>query len=511
MTTPTNNKNPTDEVKWNVLDRAIEVLFPKRAYERLRWRMGISGYDASKLGRGSAGWAPVNMQGEMINRQARKILRARARDMERNNDVVNGILLAYKRNVVGKGFNLQALTDSDDINNAIESLWREWNKARNCDITGQQTLREILNMVMRRQVIDGEIAIIKTYDSNKKIPFQLQLREADDLDSLGLLNNQTNGNVICEGIEMDSSNRPIAYYFTETDANGMIKNQATRIEEKRVIYLWQRARPSEYRGITMLAPLIERLHNLDDYHKAVNFMQKILASICVFIKQALPDGISGALGRAKSIIPSEDPNDRQQKVKAGQIMYLKPGEEVSTLIPSGQAAEAAGYTTTQQRMSAAAIGLSLEATARDVSQVNYSSARQNLLEDTKTYNDWQQWLIDHLLDEIYTEFLISAYLAGQLPPIPDFWQNKEKYFKHRFIGQGMSWIDPVKESVANKTALETGQATLEEICAKAGKDWKEVLQQRAREKAYAESLGLFAEGSNTNANKGTNGTSPQTE
>jgi len=499
----TKNKNPT---KWNLLDRFIEAVSPKAAYERLRWRSGIGGYDAGNHNRGNAGWLPMNSQGELINRQARRLMRARAQDMERNSDIMGSILDAYRRNIVGRGFNLQARTDNADFNVAAETLWREWCKPRNCDITGQQSFREILNMVVDRAVIDGEVLIIKTYTGDAKFPFQLQIRESADLDSLGKLSNDSNGNLICDGIEVNQYNKPVAYYFTETDANGMTRNTATRVEASRVIYLWHRKRPTEYRGVTKIAGIIDRIHNLDDYFKAVSFMQKILASLCVFIKQTLPDGALGGLGRTnQKIIEDNDPNSRQQKIKAGQIMYLKPGEEATSINPSGNSAEAEGFGRQQQRMASAAMGLSLEATARDMSKMNYSSARQNLLEDNKTYIDWQLWLQEHALDEIYTEFLISAYLAGQFPMIPDFWKNKENYFQHRFIAQGMSWIDPLKEANANKTMLDSGQATLEEICAKKGQDWKEVLNQRAKEQAYMKELGLVMnEGGTTDAQPGNN-------
>ena len=40
-------------------------------------------------------------------------MRARARDAERNSDIANGILLAYRRNIVGRGFNLQSRTKNE--------------------------------------------------------------------------------------------------------------------------------------------------------------------------------------------------------------------------------------------------------------------------------------------------------------------------------------------------------------------------------------------------------------
>ena len=39
----------------------------------------------------------------------------------------------------------------------------------------------------------------------------------------------------------------------------------------------------------------------------------------------------------------------------------------------------------------------------------------------------------------------------------------------------------MKEANANSVALQTGQTTLQKICAARGEDWRELLEQRARE------------------------------
>jgi capsid protein len=100
---------------------------------------------------------------------------------------------------------------------------------------------------------------------------------------------------------------------------------------------------------------------------------------------------------------------------------------------------------------------------------------------------------------VYTEFVISAVLSGQLN-IPDFWQKKKKYLKHVWIPPGWSWIDPLKEVNANSKALATGQDTLARLCAERGEDWRDVLKQRAAEMKLAKELGLdISGGGNKNA------------
>jgi lambda family phage portal protein len=182
------------------------------------------------------------------------------------------------------------------------------------------------------------------------------------------------------------------------------------------------------------------------------------------------------------------------------IHELQPGESVSAVNPSGQSSNAKDFIMTQQRLAGSGQGLSYETTSRDMSQVNYSSARQGLLEDQRTYSAWQDYIKDNLCDEVYSEFIISAVLSGTLD-IKDFWANKRKYLRHEWITSGWSWIDPLKEVNANKAAIAEGMDTLANICGARGLDWKEVLKQRAKELEFAKDLGINLGGGNSAVSK----------
>lgn len=126
--------------------------------------------------------------------------------------------------------------------------------------------------------------------------------------------------------------------------------------------------------------------------------------------------------------------------------------------------------------------------ARDMSQTNYSSARQSMIEDDMTYAKDKE-LLQEVMDEIYETFVISGVLSG-LFEIKDFWQNKEEYLAHEWFQQPKRWIDPLKESSANKTALQTGQKTFQQISAENGKDWREQIEEMANVIQYGKEKGV---------------------
>ena len=110
-------------------DNFIAFISPQTAVKREAWRQNLEtlrNYDAGVDSRLNAGWRVVNQSAEMTDRGFRDTVRARARDLERNSDIMCSILGAYKRNVIGQGFRLQAATNSQKLNEEIERLWKLW-------------------------------------------------------------------------------------------------------------------------------------------------------------------------------------------------------------------------------------------------------------------------------------------------------------------------------------------------------------------------------------------------
>jgi lambda family phage portal protein len=482
-------KQRSPDAGMNLLDRGIAWISPSWGYARMAWRNAVrGGYNAGDVARNSAGWTPVNAKAEQVNQPQRDFLRAKARDLERNSDLIGGPIGMIERNVVATGFRVQSLTGEEATNAKIEKTFSDWQKPRNCDVTGAQAFWELCKMAVRRTEVDGGILFIKTYSGNPRFPFQLQAREVDDLDSSGVLRNGVNA--IVNGIEVDGKQKPVAYHFRTYSPDGWLTGKTERILADRVLALWRKTMPSQIREITPLAPAITRSNDTEEYLDAVGIKEKILASLSVFIKKLIPGG--SVPGRGVGTANGNDDYDsktgyKKKRIAPGMIMEMQPGDEVQSVIPTGQAANARDLVSLHQRLIGSGQGLSYEATSRDMSQVNYSSARQGLLEDQRTYEDWQQWLIDHFLGEVYTEVIISAVLSGELS-LPGFWSKKGTYLNHEWIAPGWSWIDPLKESKANELSISTGQDNLANVCARTGYDWKEVMEQRARELAFQKEL-----------------------
>ncbi len=169
----------------NWLDGVISFVSPEWGVKREAYRQyldEIRNYDAGSYGRTNSNWKSTNQSAEMTDRYYRDNVRARCRDLERNSDIMNSVVGAFKRNIIGGGYTLQAKTSDDDINKSIEELWKVWCKKNNCDVTGTQSFNQMIRMAVERKKIDGGIIFLKRYTKDGIIPFQLQAIEVDELD-----------------------------------------------------------------------------------------------------------------------------------------------------------------------------------------------------------------------------------------------------------------------------------------------------------------------------------------
>lgn len=471
----------------SLINRMIFPFAPKAALRREQWRQaGLayirSAYTAADQSTRSAGWTTMNATAEQLNQGDRDIVRARARDMERNSDIMAAQLLALERNIIGTGIVLQAKikdakgNDDDSLNSKIEALWKEWCLPANCEITGRWSFSELQALGVRRRYVDGGMLLLKVYVDNH---FYLQLLEVDDLDNS--VQTYENRRVI-GGLELDSYRRTVAYHIKSYDQWGFLIN-TQRFPASQVIYMPYLVRPSQVREFSPAASSIARIDDTNELIDAAIEKERVLAHLSAAIESDsnAPVGTLSGLGRGiGGVGRNEDDGLPTELMEQGTLARLRPGEKVAPISHAGSSAVVDPILKTTQRLAGSSAGLSYEVTSRDMSQATYSSARQGQLEDRLTYGQWQKYLIEHCCIPIYQEWLDWVVLSGQLD-LPGYYRDPKKYRQHLWITSGWDWIDPLKEVNANAKALETYQTTLQEICASKGKDYQDVLKQRKAE------------------------------
>ncbi len=463
----------------NVWEKLRYIVAPERGKREL-----LRAYDAAAKDRLHGGWRAVNDAAENEQSGVRDTLRARARDLERNSDIVNAALSAFERNVVSTGIVLQPSVMSEDgktedaaLNRAIETAWWEWQNR--CDVTGSYSFEDIQRMALRRRIIDGGLLVVKCFD--KENGFRLQIREVDELDGAY----SAAGGSVFGGVEVDRTGRILSYHLSGyTYDSAYVMRESEELPANRVLYLRHRSRPSQVREITPLASAMSIIAHLNSYIEAITVKERMLACFGIAITK-LESG--GGYGRASA---GGENKERRLNIKPGMVMEMQPGEKVEAINPqNGAGANMTEFVKIQTRLFAASLGLSYESLSRDMSGVNYSSARQALLDDQRTFKVLQDWLICELCTPVYEAWLEYAVLEGKVPiRAADFVRNRRKYTAHSWMPVGWEWVDPQKDINASVRGVEANMTTLQAVCAESGKDWRDVIRQRKVENDFIASV-----------------------
>ncbi|MDY5481796.1 MAG: phage portal protein [Veillonella caviae] len=467
----------------NIIDKVISVFDPQRAIDRVLAREALRQYDAASTDRLNSDWQPAYGTAEQLATGQRDIIRGRARSAEMNSDLAESAVIAVLRNVIGQGIKPQAKVRSGkgklngNLNAKIERAWAKWTEAKNADVRGLSNFYELQEMALRRMLYDGEILINKTAQGDY-LPLSIQLIEAENIGATGMQNGKNN---IINGVEVNEYGKPIAYHVYQSDPMGMRSFNTLRLTTDQAFLLFKPTRPSQIRGVSHLALVLKRIHDIDEYMDADLIAARVSACFSAFITSANS-------GRQIAMMQRDSKGRPNMVMAPGTVQHLRPGESVSFADPKRNAGTASEYSATQTRRISSGLGMSADIVARNING-NFSAARQNLLEDQKTFRQLQEFVIAHFCMPIWRAFIDALYLAGELPA--DYLVNKDKYQEVSWLAPGWSWIDPVKEVTANKEAIKSGLTTLEEVCAASGRDWEEVLEQRKLEQDRAAELGVL--------------------
>jgi lambda family phage portal protein len=394
-------------------------------------------------------------------------------------------------NVIGSGVGMQGQVQTTRdglakrVNDDIEWAWLYWSRADACHTGGQLHFADLERAAMAEIVTAGEVLIRKHYRrfGSSKIPFALELIEAERLlDDTHAPIAGLNGNVRM-GVELDEFQRPIAYYLRKKHPGdrrwqGNMPDEIIRVPAGEMFHLRLGDRWPQTRGEPWLHGVLRKLDDLDQYTQAE--IQAARASAYYF----------GTIESTESNNPlATDLNDGSQPasmdIESGIIQQLAPGEKLNFHTPTRPNAALDAFVRHMLREMAAGLNVSYESLSRDYSQSNYSSSRLALLDDRDMWRTLQSWWVRSFREPLHREWMQAAVMSRAVTSIPvdAFAADTERYTAVLFKPRGWSWIDPTKEVEAYKEAVRAGFITVTDVIAQTGNgmDIEDVVATRRRE------------------------------
>lgn len=464
--------------KWNN-ERALQ----KRQAEAAK-NPPMRMYGGAQVNRLTQDWSAQNTSADSEILTSLRLLRARSRELVRDNAHARNVVRIIQNNVIGTGIGLQAQVSNargkliDATNNQIEEAWERWADRKTCHTAGLLGLPDILRLAIGQLVEAGEVLIRKVRQpfGGGKIPFALEVLEADRLMDTWQTAQAPNGNAIRMGVEIDQWGRPTAYWLYPTHPGDyqfrtFVPAKFIRVPADEMIHIYLIERWPQTRGVPWFHAVLRKLNDLRGYEEGEIVKARASAAVMGFIQSPeIPAGEETVNGQ------------RLTDLSPGQIEHLLPGQTFQGFNPSSPNTAMEGFMRHMLRSLAAGVGTSYESLSRDYSQSNYSSSRLALLDDRDLWRVLQGWVIRNCLAEIHREWLAAAVLAGEVK-VADYYLNPAKYEKVRFKPRGWSWIDPTKEVNAYKIAVRSGFMTVSDVIAQTGggQDAEDVFKSRRQE------------------------------
>lgn len=447
--------------------------------------------------------------------QNNETIRQRARILYMSSPIATSAIKTNRTNVVGMGLKLKSQIDREVIGMSQEqaeawqknterefALWAE--NRMSCDATGINNFYGMQQLALISWLLSGDcIGIVKQYKETSMRPYSLRIHliESDRIATPLLGNtgyqtmfttgkNEKNGNMIYDGVEVDRNGLIVAYHIrsnypyeigVEPTKWTRVPAIQTRTGLPNVIHLMESERPDQYRGVSLLAPVIEPVLQLRRYTDS-EIMAAVIESFFTAFVKTEADTSEMPFNEVDDD-PAEPVGENDYSLGPGQVNIMRPGESVEFADPKrpGNGFEAFVSAFFMQIGAALEIPSDLLMKKFDAS---YSASRAALLEAWKSFKMRREWMTNDFCKPIYEIWMSEAVARGRIIA-PGFFTNpiiRAAYLGSEWIGPSQGQLDPVKEITAEILACSEGFSTHEQSTVRLnGGQWSRNVEQLKRE------------------------------
>ena len=495
---------------------STNTVSPNRATRRYN-AMTSNPYMGASDKRSLVGWNTFFGDADAETLLSLQTLRDRSRDLCRNAPAAIGAIEKLVAGVIGSGLRLQASIDRQYLGLSEEAAqaWQEkaqyefriWAESKDCDYMRQLNFVGLQRLAFRSKLTSGDCFVLLPYKKNEPMPYNLrvQLIEAERVVNDRDLPDTAE---IAGGIERTTTGIPTAIFVRtpHPGASFFSHNKITPVWKRIMIYgnktgrrnvlhLIDVARIGQTRGVPILAPVIDTLRQISKYSEAELSAALVNAMLAVYIERPTDDPANG-------IQPWDEdekgtpPWEREDNYRLGTGTWINgaPGEKLQVVNANRPSDHFDPFFLACIKQIGMALGIPFEVLISHFSS-SYSASRAALLEFYDTVLRMRDDFADNFNQPIYEEFLAEAIMLGRLRAPGFFTDPKVRlaYSGAYWVGDSQKQIDEVKEATAANIRIKGFTSSLQIECSKRGLDYKDILEQRSKEKKLAEELGLLPE------------------
>jgi lambda family phage portal protein len=389
------------------------------------------------------------------------ILRARSRDLVKNDGYSRRGIIAIESNTVGTGITAE-IVENEKPHKQVQELWNNFTDSTDFDAEKMLTFSGMQALAIKEIAESGECFARKFPNKfeNGKIPFELKLIRSELIDSnrdnTGI-KDPSDSDIICQGIKFNERGKRLGF-FVKNNINSLY-SQSTLISTNEMLQIFRMENASQVRGIPWLSPVLLDVKDLSDYQHAELIRRKIASLYTAFVHD----------------IDGSNPTDQGEDEEENQSIEMMPGLTVT--LPAGRTVTLSkpptvtgheAFCASYLKKIACGLGVTYEVLSGDLSQVNFSSGRMGWLEFYRNIEMWR-WniLIPLFCEPVFKWFLQSVNL---------YYRIDTKNIKVNWTPPKREMIDPLKEVQADILKIRNGFTSLDEIHREYGSNSPAVLQ-----------------------------------
>lgn len=497
------------DVKITALDRLISKVSPKIALNRVKNRnqfdaLAGGGYNAGSKSRDSmAGWRVRANDADTDTLNDLITLRARSRDIIRNNPIGSGAVNVKVKHVVGTGLKPNPSIDReflglpDDIADQwemdAEREFKHWADSQDSDIERVLTFSGSQDLAYRASLENGDHFVIMTAHGRRNSLFDMSLQHIE-ADRVCNESHQGDTDTLSGGVQRDSNNAPSAIHILKGHP-GSIRGRdrdwdivpvfGANTGRRVVLHLFRKLRAGQNRGVPDLAPVMEHIKQLGRYTEAEIDAAVKQAFWAMAVHTETGEGLAGLNIDQWRETRKEFYTDSPINLKGGSSLVagLFPDDKIDFLDPSRP--NTAFDPFINAMFTQLGMGLELpKEVLMESFQSSFSAARGSLLQSIKFFMGRRKWLATTFCQPIYETVISESIAKGRLSA-PGFFSDPaifSAYTGSEWIGDEHGQIDENKAVTAAIDRINAGLSTQKrETAALTGQDWEKVKRQREKE------------------------------
>ncbi len=429
---------------------------------------GIGGYSATDPRRKILpyGLRPTNTTANELLTASLPGLRAYCRHLERNNPTARAMVEGWLCEIVNGGIALEPDTGDETTDARIRAVWQDF--IRDCTVGGHDLYYQQAQG-LRELSVAGELlwrlVVLPERAKAGKIPLAILPLESEWLDDSACTSGQpdTTGVTWVNGVGVDKYGRPVGYKL-RPPGYGFIGTQES-VPAGEIIHEFERRRSLQARGEPWMSPVIETLQQMRDLVDAELKAAVNCSAMAMVVTAEAHDVLDTTLDGSTTTDPA-------QSVRIGGIARMFPGEKVEAFSHNRPSQAIAPFLEMLQGQIAGGCRISQRWLDRNYKRANYSSMRTDCGDGISLHAGTREWFGHATAGRLYLAAL--PYLAVKAGiPMPRT--------NYRLLPEQQPYVDPVKDAMGDKLAIDSKFITRESIIAKRGGDYRQVQDQLAQE------------------------------